>query len=651
MPFDYTSTTSASIDAVVDKTIEDGNRLIDEIVGVTSSRTFANTMEPLEALAVLASHAYGKGPFLGNVSTDADTRNVARSAEERLSKWQVALDFREDLYEAVKTYSETEDARNLVGERRRFLDFTLRDLRRAGHELDAEQRAELQQHQDRLVELSVAFSRNLAEYEDFLVVSPEDLDGLPDGYADRLREGDEPGTLKVSMDYPDVIPFMENAKRRDLREELTFKFNTQAVAENRPILEEAVRLRERIAAVFGRPSWAHHGMEVKMAKRPEAVFEFYEGLLPPLTEKGTEELEVMNALLRRDGHEDGMRGWDFRYYDTVLRREQYGVDPDLVSQYFPLEQVVDGMFAITGEVFGLTYQKITPTRAWHEDVTLYQIRDGDSGELIAHFFADLFPREGKYTHAAAFPLVVGHRPRSGGYETPVSAIVANFTKPAAGRPSLLQHSEVLTLFHEFGHILHMSLTKAEFVRFSGANTEWDFVEAPSQIMENWCWDVDVLGRFARHYETGEPIPAELVGQLVAARDLNVALTNLRQISFGWLDMGMHGPRDDRDLDAILRESQNITLFPPQEGTFFPSSFGHMMGGYDAGYYGYLWSEVFGDDMFGEFLEHGVTSPEVGRRYRNTILEPNGSLDAIDLLQSFLGRQPSNEAFLKKLGIG
>ena len=651
MPFDYTSATRESIAAVVDKTIDDGDQLIREIVSVSGNRTFANTMRPIEALAVLISHAYGRGPFLGNVSTDADVRDTARAAEERLTKWQVELEFREDLYAAVKEFSETTEAASLTPQQSRLLEFTMRDFRRAGHELSQEERGELKQHQDRLVELSVAFSKNLAEYEDYLIVTPDDLDGLPDGYADRLKPGDEEGTLKVSMDYPDVVPFMENATRRDLREELTFKFNTQAVEANRPILEEAVQIRERIAAIFGHSSWAHHGMEVKMAKQPEAVFEFYEGLIEPLTAKGSEESTAMTDLLRRDGHDDVLRGWDFRYYDTKLRKEQYGVDLNEVAQYFPLEQVIEGMFAITGEVFGLSYKRIEETRAWHEDVSLYEILDAGSGERIAHFFADLFPRDGKYTHAAAFPLVAGHGLVAGGYETPVSGIVANFTKPTDEKPSLLQHDEVVTLFHEFGHILHMSLTKADFVRFSGASTEWDFVEAPSQIMENWCWDAGVLARFARHYGTGEEIPGDLVRQLVAARDLNVALTTLRQISFGWLDMGMHGPRDDRDLDNILLEAQNITLLPPHEGTFFPSSFGHLMGGYDAGYYGYLWSEVFGDDMFSKFAADGVTSPEVGKAYRQAVLEPNGSKDASELLRDFLGREPSNEAFLAKLGIG
>jgi Zn-dependent oligopeptidase len=643
MPFDYTSLTQESIDAVVDKTIADGNQLVQQIVEVTGKRTFADTMQPLESLAALTSHAYGQGPFLGNVSTDEDVRNTARAAEEKLSKWQVELEFREDLYQAVRAYSESGEAGRLSSQQRRFLDFTMRDFRRAGHELREEQRAELKEHQARMVELSVAFSTNLAEYEDYLIVTTDDLDGLPEGYADHLKPGDDEGTLKVSMDYPDVVPFMENATRRDLREQLTYKFNTQAVESNRPILEEAVRIRERIGEIFGHPSWAHHSMEMKMAKRPEAVFEFYEGLIPPLTERGGEELTAMSGLLRRDGYDDILRAWDYRFYETVLRKEEYGVDPSEVAQYFPLEQAVDG-------VFGLEYRRVEDTRAWHEDVVLYEVYDAKSGDLIAHFFADLFPRDGKYTHAAAFPLVAGHRSPDGAYERPVSAIVANFTKPSGDKPSLLQHNEVVTLFHEFGHILHMSLTRADFVRFSGANTEWDFVEAPSQIMENWCWTADVLGRFARHYETGEQIPTNLVDQLVAARDLNVALFTLRQISFGWLDMGMHGPRDDRDLDAILLESQNLTLFPPHEGTFFPSSFGHLMGGYDAGYYGYLWSEVFGDDMFSMFSEGGVTSPDIGSAYRSAVLEPNGSKDADQLLHDFLGREPSNEAFLKKLGI-
>jgi Zn-dependent oligopeptidase len=237
-----------------------------------------------------------------------------------------------------------------------------------------------------------------------------------------------------------------------------------------------------------------------------------------------------------------------------------------------------------------------------------------------------------------------------GRTTATSAVVANFTKPTDDAPSLLRHDEVLTLFHEFGHVLHECLTRTELTRFAGTRTETDFVEAPSQIMEHWTWDAAVLQRFARHHETGEPIPATLVGQLVAARDLNVAIKALRQCYFGRLDLGMHGPEEERDLDAIYRTAWSTTTLPFPEDTFAPASFGHVMAGYDAGYYGYLWSNVYGDDMFSRFEELGVTSPDVGAAYRRAILEPGGSRDAGELLPVFLGRAPSNRAFLRRLGI-
>ena len=324
-----------------------------------------------------------------------------------------------------------------------------------------------------------------------------------------------------------------------------------------------------------------------------------------------------------------------------------------MAAYFPLERVVDGLLEITGEVFGLEYRRITDAEVWHPDVVTYAIHDADSGDELAVFHMDLHPRDGKFSHAAAFDVVPGRRLPDGTYRRPVSAIVANLTKPTADRPSLLQHNEVVTLFHEFGHVLHQTLTRAELARFSGTNTETDFVEAPSQIMEHWTWNASVLARFARHHETGEPIPEELVSKLVAARDLNVGLTNLRQIQFGVLDMALHGPGDDKDLDAIdaiHRRAVEVSLLPYHEGTFFPASFGHLLSGYDAGYYGYLWSEVFGDDMFSRFEAEGVTNDAVGRAYRREILERGGSLDADEMLRNFLGREPNNQAFLRKLGI-
>lgn len=387
-----------------------------------------------------------------------------------------------------------------------------------------------------------------------------------------------------------------------------------------------------------------------MAKDPERVFAFYDGLLPALTAQGERDLEAMARLLEAETGDPRLQVWDWRYYDTQQKRTDFGVDPFEVAEYFPLDSVLEGMFQLVQETFGLRFREVEGPDVWHPDVRLFAVHDDAGGGELAHFYLDLFPREGKYTHAAEFPLVPARRREDGSYQNPVCAMVANFTKPTSSAPSLLQHSEVETLFHEFGHVLHQNLGRTETARFSGTSVEQDFVEAPSQIMQHWVWRADVLRRFARHHETGAPIPDRLVDQLVAARRLNVAVHQLRQLQFGWLDQKLHGPQAEPDLEAILREATALSLLPFHEGTFFPASFGHIMGGYDAAYYGYMWSEVFGDDMFSRFEEEGVTNPAVGMAYRREVLEKGGSVDADEMLVRFLGRKPENKAFLRKLGI-
>ncbi len=646
--FDYTTITADSIRADVDQALAEADRLVAGMVELEPPGSFESVLAPLDAIGDLLARVSGTSAFLGYVHPDAEVRAAGKEVEELISKWGVELTFREDLYRVVKTYASTPDAAALEGEHKRLLEFTMRDFRQAGHELDAGARAAVKEMTHRLVELGVAFERNIAEDDSALIVTEDDLEGLPDGYLESLDACSDEGTYRLTMAYPHVIPFLDNAIRRDLRERLSFLFNNRAVALNRPILEEAVALRHAIARRFGLASWAHKVLEDRMAKTPEAVEEFFTELVPPLQAAARADIERMAAMLADDAGDTELQAWDWRFYDTKLRREQYGVDQAQVAQYFPLQQVLDGMFEITGDVFGLTYRRVdAPT--WHPDVITYAIADHDSGELISHFYMDLFPREGKFSHAAAFPLTPGRRLADGTYQHPVSAIVANFTKPAGNRPSLLLHSEVETLFHEFGHILHQTLTRTELVRFSGTSTERDFVEAPSQIMQHWTWKPDVLSRFATHHQTGEAIPATLVEQLTAAKLLNVAVAKLRQITYGSFDMGIHGPGEHKDLDAILLRSSDLSLLPFHRGTFFPASFGHLFG-YDAGYYGYLWSEVFGDDMFSRFEEEGYLSPEVGSAYRREILETGGSRDGIDHLRAFLGREPDNAAFLRNLGI-
>jgi len=650
MQYDYRPVTVDTVRSETDAAIAIADEHVAGAVASAGSRTFDDTLLPLELAGAALVEGYGRGAFMGQVHVDPAVRDAANEAEERINKWRVALVFRSDLYGAISSFAGTGEAAALTDERARLLEHWLRDFRRAGHELGPDQRAELERLRTRLVEVEVAFQRNLNEYRDGIEVTREQLAGLPDHYVDRLSPGEATGTYRVSLDSPEVNPFLEQAHDRPLRRELFMKNWSKAVGVNRPLLEEALDLRRRVAALMGEPTWAHHSMELKMARTPERVATFYDELLPSLAAQVRGELDRLRERLSADGHDGPINPWDWRYYDDALRRGEYGVDQDRISEYFALDRVMEGMFAITGEVLGLEYRAVDRVRGWHDTVRLYEILDRSSGKLIASFYTDLYPRDGKYGHAAAFALVVGHRAASGEYVAPVSAIVANMTPPSCDRPSLLKHAEVETLFHEFGHILHMSLSRAEFARFSGADTEWDFVEAPSQIMEHWTWDPSVLRRFARHCSTDEVIPDELVTQMQRARWVDEGIRIGVQAFYGGIDMALHGEAEAPDIEAALRRTYGVTGMPYPEATFFLSGFGHLLGGYDAGYYGYLWAEVIGDDMFGRFAREGVLSPVVGADYRREILEPNGSRDADELVRAFLGREPSNAEFLRLRGM-
>jgi len=643
---DYTTITAQGVEDVTETAIARADVLIDS-AAATTSPSWDTVMAPLEKASAIVGDAYGAAPFMARVHPDKDVVAKSIEMEERLQKWSTDIAFRRDLYETVKALAESDSSIDEV--ERRLIDHWMRDFRRAGHELPEEARQELQTKQKRLIELQVAFSKNLDEFEDFIDVSPEQLEGVSQDYIGRLGKGDAEGTHRITMAYPDYVPFMEQGRDRTLRRALQHKFWNQAASDNKPLLEQAVSIRQEMARLLGYDTWAHYAMEPKMAGAPDNVEDFYAGLVERLQTKANEELEAMKPAMAAEYPGEQIHTWDWSYLDTMQRKNDYGVDPDEVASYFSLEPLIQGMFDVTGDVLGLDYERIEDTEAWHPDVFLYAIKNRGESEPIAYFYADLFPRDGKFGHAAAFAIQYG-RQEQGEYVKPVAAIVANFTKPTAGSPSLLQHGEAVTLWHEFGHILHFCLTTVDLVRFSGYDTEWDFVEAPSQIMENWMWEPEVLQRFARHHETSEPIPTDLVGKLVTARDLNVGLRTLRQMFLGRLDLDMHSSSGPVDIEEIYRTSHELTQLPFHEETFFPAVFGHLMGGYDAGYYGYLWAQVYGDDMFSVFESEGITSPEVGKRYRDEVLATGGSRDAIDHLRAFLGREPSSEAFLAKLGL-
>jgi Zn-dependent oligopeptidase len=655
--FDFSGVTADGIRKEVAEAVESAEAIAAGIADPDAPSTFDDVIAPFDDIIDLIRRTQHHTEFMKDVHPDPEVREAGAEAEEILkrwwqfpeSPWSVELAFRPEIYAAVERFAASEEAAQLTGERARFLETIRSDLRLVGHHLADADRAALEEMSNRLIVLQSQFSKNIADDETVMLIGEDDLDGLPESYVKSLGRDEESASYVVTMAYPDYVPFMENSGRRDLREKLRFLYANRAVVENRPLLEEAVDLRLRMARLLGFESWADRVLSTRMARSKDRVEEMYEGLIPRLSVHGEKEIAKVAALLEQDVGDRQVQVWDWNFYDTQIRKTEYGVDPMEVAEYLPLQQVLDGMFELTSEVFGLVYRPVeAPT--WHPDVLVYEVTDLDTDAVIGHFYLDLFPRQGKFTHAAVFPGVPGKKLADGSYQTPIAAMVCNFTKPTEDTPSLLQHSEVETLFHEFGHVLHDLVAHCELARFSGAYTVWDFVEAPSQIMEHWTWKPEILTRFARHHETGEPIPATLVEGLVAARQLNDAMWHLRQIQFGLLDQALHGPEEEKDLDAILLESTAVSLLPHQEGTFHPASFGHLMGGYDAAYYGYIWSEVFGDDMFSRFEDEGITSPQVGRAYREMVIGRGGSVDPDDMLVAFLGRKPNNEAFLRKVGI-
>ena len=649
--FDYTAPTTEAIRTGVAAAIARSNALLASVVAVPDGeRTFANTLHAIDEAGAVIGDASGEWGFLSYVHVDAVIREAAQDAERELDTYATALGFREDLYRAVQAYAASEEARGLTGVEARLLEHTLRDYRRNGFDLPLPQRERVQTLKERLVVLGVEFRRNIDDYEDALLLERAQLAGLPDSYIERLQvvETADGARYRVSLDYPEMYPFLESAHDEGLRRDLFMKNHLKAADTNLPLLAEAIAVRDEIATTLGYASWATYVTETKMAKTPETAAGFLSDLHARVRVKAERDIAELTESKRAHLGDPSARLeiWDWRYYQQRVRRERYEVDQFAVAEYFPLQAALDGLFDVYQRAVGVRFTEEPDARAWHPDVRLYRVEDATDGHHIGYFYTDLHPRTGKYGHAAEFTLRPGRLGRDGVYQGSICSIVSNFTKPSADAPSLLRHSEVETLFHEFGHVLHQVMTRAPYQRFNGTNVERDFVEAPSQMLEHWVWDPAVLRGFTRHVRTGEPLPEDLLRRMVDAKNVASGLHYLRQIYFATLDLAYHAPGRDKDTDALAETSHPITGFPFPEGTHFQAGFGHLFG-YDAGYYGYLWSQVFGDDMFTRF-EAG--DPQAGADYRRLILEAGGTRDGADLVREFLGREPRQDAFLREIGL-
>ena len=659
-PIDFAAITADHITSATASIQEKVNADIEKIVSLADEeRTYENTLLALDDLSAMLSDVHAVIYLLGSTHSDSLIRNTAIESRVKISQFGNQIRLNEDLYKAVKAFSRSENSKALEGYKLKYLNNTIEAYEINGFALSDEEREVLKSLKDEISKYENQFSQNISTFKDELIVDENGVDGLPEDYKKmRLQED---GTYKIDMSYPSVGPFFRLSNSEQARKDLVLKFNNRAYPENIDVLQNLLRKRKEMAELLGYSSYSEYlighttfsdyDLTSRMAKTPETVWEFENGLKKALREKSQKDydelLEMKKTLF--PGAEK-INGWERSYLHDKLMKQKYQLDSEKVKEYFALDDVLSGLFEITQTLFDVEYREVENPSVWHEEVRMFEvIKDG---KVKGRFYLDLFPRDNKYGHAACFQLRNGKMTPEG-YKIPTASLVCNFPRPTEDKPSLMTHGQVRTFFHEFGHVLHHMMTTADLYSQSGTNVSRDFVEAPSQIFENWTWNYEALKMFARHYESGETLPKDLFDKMLAAKNVGSGMSASGQVFLGTFDLTLHDkydPDGDKTTTDVLKEVQKeISLIDYVEGTHFHTAFGHLTG-YASSYYGYLWSKVYAQDMFSVFDENGILDTETGIRYRDIILASGSSKDELELVKEFLGREPNNEAFLKELGL-
>ncbi|MAL21944.1 MAG: peptidase M3 [Xanthomarina sp.] len=645
------------------KAIEKAKKEIEDITNNPETPSFKNTVEALdfsgEELDRISSIFFN----LNSAETNDEIQKIAQEVSPLLSEFSNDITLNEKLFKRIKTVYQAQNSLNLTTEQKTLLDKKYKSFSRNGANLSEDKKQQLRNIDKELSKLKLKFGENvLAETNKFemLLTKEEEVAGLPEGAkeaAQQLAESKGKKGWLITLHYPSYIPFMTYANNRELRKKLAIASGAKAfhndALDNQENVLKIVKLRHERANLLGYKTHAHFVLEERMAKTPEKVETFLNELLEKAKPAALKEFTELESFAKELDGIDQLQKWDGAYYAEKLKQKRFDLDDEKLKPYFKLENVIQGVFTISERLYGLHFEEISTIDKYHQDVLTYKVTN-DKGDLVSIFYADFFPRPGKRNGA----WMTSYKPqyvKNGENSRPHISIVCNFTKPTKSKPSLLTFNEVTTLFHEFGHALHGMLANTTYPSLSGTSVFWDFVELPSQVLENWCYEKEALELFATHYETGEVIPMDLIEKIKASSTFHEGMQTLRQLSFGLLDMSWHGVESPETIKSVkeheLKAFENTKLYPDVAENCMSTSFSHIFqGGYSSGYYSYKWAEVLDADAFEFFKEKGIFNKDVATKFKEHVLSQGGTEDPMILYKRFRGHEPQPDALLKRAGL-
>jgi len=658
----FSKINNSDFEPAFDEAIKLAKTEIEEITVNTESPTFENTLERLSFSGMQLDRISNVFFNLHSAETNDEIQQIAQKTAPKLSAFNNDIILNEKLFERIKNVYEQREKLNLTAEQQTLLKRTYRNFVRNGALLNETDKQKLREIDAELAVESLKFAENvLTETQAYRlhITDEKQLKGLPEGAleaAEQLARAESKDGWLFTLDYPSYLPFVTYAENRELREKIVCANGRKAFQQNQhnneKIVLKIVQLRHQRANLLGYKTHAHFVLEERMAENPENVQHFLNELLEKSKPAAEKELKELTDFAQQTDGISQLQKWDSSYYAEKLKKQKFQLDDELLKPYFELNNVLNGAFEVARRLYGITFKQVNDVDVYHSEVQTYRVYDED-GSYLALFYADFFPRKGK-RNGAWMTSFKSQYTKNGINERPHVSIVCNFTRPTTTKPSLLTFNEVTTLFHEFGHALHGMLADTVYPSLSGTSVYWDFVELPSQIMENWCYEEEALKLFAKHYQTEEIIPMEYVNKIKESANFLEGLATVRQLSFGLLDMGWHAQNPSEISDLKTFENQQFAstqMYPDVKDNAMSPSFSHIFnGGYSAGYYSYKWAEVLDADAFAFFKENGIFDRQTGQLFRDHILSKGGTENPMELYKRFRGQEPNPEALLERAGL-